>query len=77
MAVDTGRSVFPPVLPSLMPAAVSAWSLERATAAPRSAVGGPILAQSPNIAAGNQGRVDCDPALASPVRVGVSPTDIA
>ena len=30
-----------------------------------------------NVAAANQGRLDCDPARASPVRVGVSPTDIA
>ena len=30
-----------------------------------------------NVAAGNQGRLYCDPVRASPVRVGVSPTDIA
>ena len=30
-----------------------------------------------NVVAGNQGRLDYDPVRASPVRVGVSPPDIA
>ena len=35
------------------------------------------LGQVTIVAAGNQGRLGCDPARAFPVRVGVSPTDIA
>ena len=41
--------------PSLMPAAASAWSLRRATAAPRSAGGGPILARSPSLLRATRG----------------------
>lgn len=56
VAVDTGRSAFPPMLRSLMPAAASAWRLRRATSAPRSVGGGSILARSPTLPQATRGR---------------------